>query len=178
VAGRILLGDGPHVDVDTFLEEAIIRRELSFNMCFHNPAHESLAALPDWARKTLDAHRGDRRKPLYTTEELERAATHDEVWNIAQRQLPGTGTMHGYLRMPWGKKAIEWMATPEEAHAFMVRQHERYALDGRDPNTHAGVLWCFGKHDRPWAERPIFGMVRYMSSESTRRKVALGEIEG
>lgn len=161
-------------DVDDFLEQAVIRRELSFNLCFFNPRYASLLALPEWARKTLDAHRHDRRKPLYTATELEAAATHDDVWNLAQRQLVEGGTMHGYLRMLWGKKAIEWMETPEEAHAFLIAQHAKYALDGRDPNTHAGVLWCFGKHDRPWApERPIFGMVRYMSSDSTRRKLGL-----
>lgn len=174
VAERILLGDAPQADIDNFLEEAIIRRELSFNFCFYNPHYDWLAALPQWARATLDAHRGDRRKPAYDEAELEQAATYDDVWNIAQRQLVATGTMHGYLRMLWGKKAIEWMETPERAHAFLVAQHAKYALDGRDPNTHAGVLWCFGKHDRPWApERPIFGTIRWMSSESTRKKVDL-----
>jgi deoxyribodipyrimidine photo-lyase len=178
VAERVLLSNAPDEDIDAFLEEAVIRRELSFNLCFYRRDHDSLAALPDWARKTLDAHRGDRRKPEYTASALEAAATHDDVWNLAQRQLLLAGTMHGYLRMLWGKKAIEWMPTPEDAHAFLIAQHAKYALDGRDPNTHAGVLWCFGKHDRPWApQRPIFGMIRYMSSEGTRRKVALGEIE-
>lgn len=175
VAERVLFAEGEaDEDIDAFLEQAVIRRELSFNLCFYNPHYDSLAALPEWARKTLDAHRRDRRKPLYTADELEAAETHDEVWNLAQRQLVEGGTMHGYLRMLWGKKAIEWMATPEEAHAFLIGQHAKYALDGRDPNTHAGVLWCFGKHDRPWApERPIFGVIRYMSSESTRRKLGL-----
>jgi deoxyribodipyrimidine photo-lyase len=178
VAERVLDSDAPAEDVDDFLEEAVIRRELSFNLCFFRRDHDSLAALPEWARATLDKHRADRRKPLYTAAELERAETYDEVWNLAQRQLLHSGTMHGYLRMLWGKKALEWMATPEEAHAFLIEQHARYALDGRDPNTHAGVLWCFGKHDRPWApERPIFGMIRYMSSASTARKVRLRELE-
>jgi hypothetical protein len=164
-------------DADDFLEQAVIRRELSFNLCFYNPHYASLDALPAWARDTLDRHRKDRRKPLYTCEELERAETHDEVWNLSQRQLVATGTIHNYLRMLWGKKIIEWSATPEEAHAAMVRLHDEYALDGRDPNTHAGILWCFGKHDRPFAERPIFGKVRWMSSEQTRKKVRLSEIE-
>lgn len=172
IAERILAAGASAEDVDAFLEQAVIRRELSFNLCFFNERHESLEALPDWAKKTLDAHRRDRRKPLYDAAELEAAETYDEVWNAAQQQLLGTGTMHGYLRMLWGKKAIEWMETPEAAHAFLVEQHGKYALDGRDPNTHAGVLWCFGKHDRPWApQRPIFGMVRWMSSESTRKKL-------
>ena len=164
-------------DADEFLEQAVIRRELSFNLCSYNPAHASLKALPDWAKRTLDKHRKDRRKPVYTYEEFERAETHDDVWNLAQRQLLLTGTIHNYLRMLWGKKIIEWSETPEDAHATMLRLHDVYALDGRDPNTHAGILWCFGKHDRPWApERPIFGSVRWMSSEQTRRKVRLQEI--
>lgn len=161
-------------DADEFLEQAVIRRELSFNLCFYNPQYASLGALPDWAKRTLDKHRGDRRKPSYTYEELERAETHDDVWNLSQRQLLETGTIHNYLRMLWGKKIIEWSEIPEEAHAAMVRLHDVYALDGRDPNTHAGILWCFGKHDRPWApERPIFGSIRWMSSEQTRRKLRL-----
>lgn len=165
-------------DVDAFLEQVIIRRELSFNLCFFNPRYASLDALPAWAKQTLDKHRRDRRKPSYTYEQLERAETHDDVWNLAQRQLLACGTIHNYLRMLWGKKIIEWSGTPEEAHAAMVRMHDLYALDGRDPNTHAGILWCFGKHDRPWApERPIFGTIRWMSSEQTRKKVKLKEIE-
>ncbi|MEO6487132.1 MAG: deoxyribodipyrimidine photolyase, partial [Thermoanaerobaculia bacterium] len=178
VASAVLRSGAPAEDIDSFLEEAIIRRELSFNMCFFRPDHHSLSALPDWARRTLDAHRRDRRKPEFSYEEMEGAQTYDEVWNLAQRQLLACGTMHGYLRMLWGKKIIEWSATPEDAHTTMVLLHERYALDGRDPNTHAGVLWCFGKHDRPWfPERPIFGTIRYMSSDSTTKKVRLAEIE-
>jgi deoxyribodipyrimidine photo-lyase len=178
IAEHVLAGDAPGEDVDAFLEEAIIRRELSFNFCFYNPHHRTLASLPDWAKKTLDKHRGDRRKPVYSYEDLERAATHDEVWNLSQRQLLATGTIHGYLRMLWGKKIIEWSATPEEACATMIRLHDVYAIDGRDPNTYAGVLWCFGKHDRPWApERPIFGSIRWMSSEQTAKKVRLKQIE-
>jgi hypothetical protein len=170
--------DAPDDDYDAFFEQLVIRRELSFNLCFYNRNYASLEALPAWAKATLDKHRNDRRKPRYTYDELERAATHDEVWNLAQRQLVATGTMHGYLRMLWGKKIIEWSDTPEEAHAAMIRLHDVHALDGRDPNTHAGVLWCFGKHDRPWApERPIFGTIRWMSSEQTAKKVRLNEIE-
>lgn len=174
IAERVLASNAADEDIDSFLEEAVIRRELSFNLCFYNSHYDSLDCLPEWAKKTLDKHRRDRRKPSYSAAELERAETYDEVWNLAQRQLLETGTMHGYLRMLWGKKIIEWSETPEEAHAFMIDQHARYALDGRDPNTHAGVLWCFGKHDRPWApERPIFGSIRYMSSEQTRKKMRL-----
>jgi deoxyribodipyrimidine photo-lyase len=178
IAARVLASDAPAEDVNAFLEEAIVRRELSFNLCHYRSDHHSLSALPDWAKKTLDAHRHDRRKPSFTADELEQAQTYDEVWNLAQRELLACGTMFGYLRMLWGKKMIEWCETPEEAHALMLRFHERYALDGRDPNTHAGVLWCFGKHDRPWApQRPIFGSIRYMSSTATRRKIRLRAYE-
>jgi len=161
VAQAVLESDAEQEDVDSFLEEAIIRRELSFNLCFYRDDYDSLTALPDWAKRTLDAHRDDRRK----------RDPHDEVWNLAHRQLLETGTMHGYLRMLWGKKLIEWSSTPEKALAAMIGFHDRYAIDGRDPNTYAGVLWCFGKHDRPWApERPIFGTIRYMSSAQTAKK--------
>ena len=178
IASAVMESDAPQEDIDAFLEEAIIRRELSFNLCFYRRDYDSLSALPEWARKTLDAHRGDRRKPVYTHEQLERAATHDEVWNLSQRQLLGCGTIHGYLRMLWGKKIIEWSETPEDALRTMIRLHDEYALDGRDPNTYAGILWCFGKHDRPWfPERPILGSIRSMSSDSTARKVRLREIE-
>jgi deoxyribodipyrimidine photo-lyase len=174
VASRVLLSGAPAEDIDAFLEQAVIRRELSFNFCFYRRDHDSLSALPDWAMVSLDRHRRDRRHPSYSREELERGETGDEVWNLAQQGLLQLGTIHNYLRMLWGKKIIEWSATPEEAHALMVDLHDRYAIDGRDPNTHAGILWCFGKHDRPWApERPVFGNIRYMSSEQTKKKVDL-----
>ncbi|HEX2833743.1 MAG TPA: deoxyribodipyrimidine photolyase [Thermoanaerobaculia bacterium] len=178
IAERVLQSDAPDEDVDSFLEEAIIRRELSFNFCFYQSRFDSLDALPSWAKQTLDKHRRDRRHPSYAYEELRDAQTHDDVWNLAQRQLLATGTMHGYLRMLWGKKIIEWSDTPEAALETMLRLHDIYAIDGRDPNTYAGVQWCFGKHDRPWApERPIFGTIRWMSSEQTAKKVRLKEIE-
>ena len=165
-------------DANGFLEQAIVRRELSFNFCFYRDDYDSLSALPDWAKRTIDKHRHDRRSPQYTSGELERAATHDDVWNLAQRQLLACGTMHGYLRMLWGKKIMEWSESPEEALATMIRLFDEYSLDGRDPNTYAGVLWCLGKHDRAWfPERPIFGVLRYMSSDSTRRKVRLADVE-
>jgi deoxyribodipyrimidine photo-lyase len=168
VALRIMESGAPDEDIDSFLEEAIIRRELSFNFCFYRRDHDSLSALPAWATQTLNAHRADRRK----------RDEDDEVWKLAHRQLLACGTIHGYLRMLWGKKLIEWSSSPEKAHRAMVDLHDRYALDGRDPNTHAGILWCFGKHDRPWfPERPVFGTIRYMSSASTAKKVRLREIE-
>lgn len=179
IAERVMLSDKPDDDIDAFVENSIIRRELSFNLCFWRDDYDSLGALPDWAKRTLDKHRHDRRSPQYDLEQLERAETHDEVWNLAQRALLSCGTMHGYLRMLWGKKIIEWSETPEIAHDTMIHLFQKYALDGRDPSTHAGVLWCFGKHDRPWGpERPIFGTVRYMNTEASgRRKMRLDEYE-
>lgn len=179
LAEAVLLSGAPEADVDAFIESLVIRRELSFNMCFYHEDHATLGALPEWAKRTLDKHRGDRRSPVYSYEELAQANTHDRLWNLAQRALLACGTMHGYLRMLWGKKIIEWSETPEHAHAAMVRLFETYALDGRDPNTHAGILWCFGKHDRPWGpERPIFGTVRYMSTEAAgRKKMRLDDYE-
>ncbi len=173
VARRALFAKAPAEDIEAFLEQLVIRRELSFNLCFYREDHAALTCLPQWAKKTLQEHADDRRHPIYSREELERAGTGDEVWNLAQRGLLELGTIHNYLRMLWGKKIIEWMRTPEEAHAFMLAMHDKYAIDGRDPNTHAGILWCFGKHDRPWFERQIFGTVRYMASASTGNKVDL-----
>ena len=155
---------------DEFLEQLIVRRELAFNFARYSPSLDSLQALPDWARKTLAKHAGDPRDPLYTSEQFERAATHDALWNATQTELLTRGVIHGYCRMYWGKKILEWSATPEEALKTMIHLHDRYALDGRDPNTYTNILWCFGLHDRPWVERPIFGMTRYMNLEGMRRK--------
>jgi deoxyribodipyrimidine photo-lyase len=155
---------------EEFLEELIVRRELAFNFTRHTADYTSLDALPDWARRTLAAHDADRRSPVYTREQFERAETHDTLWNAAQQELLLTGTIHGYYRMYWGKKIIEWSASHAEALETMIYLHDRYALDGRDPNTYTNILWCFGLHDRPWAERPIFGQVRYMSLEGMKRK--------
>ena len=156
---------------DEFLEELIVRRELAFNFARHAPRLDSLDALPDWARATLGKHAKDRRDPLYCREEFELAETHDDLWNAAQKELLLRGKIHGYLRMYWGKKIIEWSATHEEALATMIHLHDRFALDGRDPNTYTGILWCFGLHDRPWGERPVFGMVRWMSRAGMERKI-------
>ena len=155
---------------DEFLEELIVRRELAFNFARHTEDIQSLDSLPDWARRTLSKHARDKREYVYTRDQFDRAQTHDELWNAAQKELLITGKIHGYYRMYWGKKIIEWSTTHEEALATMIYLNDRYALDGRDPNTYTNILWCFGLHDRPWAERPIFGQVRYMSYEGMRRK--------
>jgi deoxyribodipyrimidine photo-lyase len=136
----------------------------------YNPSYDKLACLPEWALATLAKHRRDRREHVYGRRALERARTHDPYWNAAQQELLSTGTMHGYMRMYWGKKIIEWSRTPEEAFSTALALNNRYQLDGRDPNSFAGVAWCFGKHDRPWKERKVFGTVRWMSGEGLRRK--------
>jgi len=155
---------------DEFLEELIVRRELAFNFARFTEHPDSLDALPDWARKTLRKHSRDKRDPTYSGDQFERAQTHDPLWNAAQKELLLTGKIHGYYRMYWGKKILEWSRTPEEALAIAIYLNDRYALDGRDPNSYTNILWCFGLHDRPWVERPIFGQVRYMSYQGMRRK--------
>jgi len=156
---------------DDFLEELIVRRELAFNFArFAGPQLDSLDALPAWCRRTMQNHAADPRPFLYTPEQFETAATHDDLWNAAQRELLLRGTIHGYYRMYWGKKIIEWSPTYETALQTMLHLHDVYALDGRDPNTYTNILWCFGLHDRPWGERPVFGQLRYMSYEGMKRK--------
>jgi len=159
-----------HLIVDEFLEELIVRRELAFNFARFTEQPDSLENLPDWARETLRKHENDSRPAVYTPEQFESASTYDELWNATQKELLLRGKIHGYYRMYWGKKIIEWSATPRDAFEVMVNLHDRYALDGRDPNTYTNILWCFGLHDRPWGERPIFGMVRYMGLEGMKRK--------
>lgn len=160
-----------------FLEELIVRRELAFNFARYGPRPDSLAALPAWAQSTLRKHARDRREPVYTRRQFEQADTHDQLWNATQRELLREGTIQGYYRMYWGKKIIEWCKSHPEALEIMIHLHDRYALDGRDPNTYANILWCFGLHDRPWAERPVFGMVRYMSLDGMKRKTDVDSYE-
>jgi deoxyribodipyrimidine photo-lyase len=155
---------------EAFLEELIVRRELSMNFIFYNEKYDSIDSIPDWARKTLKAHQKDKRSYAYSLKELETATTHDSYWNAAQREMVVKGKMHGYMRMYWGKKIIEWSQTPEEAFKKALYLNNKYELDGRDPNGFTGVAWCFGKHDRPWGERPIFGNVRYMNDKGLKRK--------
>jgi deoxyribodipyrimidine photo-lyase len=156
--------------VDAFLEELIVRRELSMNFAHYNPHYDSYQGLPNWVKKTLSEHKENTREYTYSRGELEQARTHDVYWNAAQREMVITGKMHGYMRMYWGKKILEWTAKPEEAYRTALYLNNKYELDGRDPNGYTGVAWCFGKHDRPWARRPIFGNVRYMSTDGLRRK--------
>ena len=155
---------------EAFLEELVVRRELSLNFVFYNGLYDSYEGLPSWTRKTLEAHKDDARPALYSLADLESAQTADAYWNAAQLEMILTGKMHGYMRMYWGKKIIEWSRSPEEAFRTALCLNNKYELDGRDPNGFTGVAWCFGKHDRPWQERKIFGNVRYMNDRGLRRK--------
>jgi deoxyribodipyrimidine photo-lyase len=156
---------------EAFCDQLVTWRELGFNFCARREDHLSYGSLPEWARRTLEAHAGDVRAPRYTREQLEQAATGDPLWNAAQRQLVREGRIHTYLRMLWGKKILEWSASPPEALETLIALNDRWALDGRDPNSDSGIGWVLGRYDRPWApERPIFGTVRYMSSANTARK--------
>jgi deoxyribodipyrimidine photo-lyase len=156
---------------EAFLEELIVRRELAENFCFYQPHYDSFAGFPAWAQKTLNEHRRDKREHLYRPEALESGQTHDELWNAAQREMVRRGKMHGYLRMYWAKKILEWTASPEEAQALAIYLNDKYELDGRDPNGYAGIAWSIGGvHDRAWAERPVFGKIRYMSYNGCRAK--------
>ncbi len=160
------------VAAEPFVEELVVRRELSFNFVERNPAYDSFKCLPSWARNTLFEHARDKREAVYSPEALEAAATDDPAWNAAQRELLTTGRIHGYMRMYWGKRLIEWLE-PEAAYETALRLNDKYQLDGRDPNGCAGVAWCFGKHDRPWAPGPHFGTVRRMTLSGLRRKFDL-----
>ena len=158
---------------ESFLDQIITWRELGFNFAHFRRDHNTLDSIPRWAKETLNDHRDDERT-RYTFEEIEGAKTEDEVWNSAQRQLLRTGHMHNYLRMLWGKRILEWSPDPETAADWMIRINDRWALDGRDPNSYTGIFWVLGRHDRAWGpERPIFGKVRYMSSANTKRKLKL-----
>jgi deoxyribodipyrimidine photo-lyase len=156
---------------EKFLDEAITWREVGYNMATHREDFERYDSLPEWARATLEKHESDPRPHLYSHERFEAGETHDELWNAAQGQLREDGRIHNYLRMLWGKKILEWSASPREALETLIDLNNKYALDGRDPNSYAGIFWTLGRYDRPWPpERPVFGVVRYMSSDSTRRK--------
>lgn len=153
-----------------FLEELIIRRELALNFVHYNKRYDSFACLPAWAKKTLIDHENDPRPYVYTLNQLENAQTHDSYWNAAQMQMVKIGKMHNYMRMYWGKKVLEWSASCKKAFETLVYLNDKYELDGRDPNGYAGIAWCFGKHDRAFTERKIFGKVRYMNAAGLEKK--------
>ena len=161
----------PPSDTDSLIEELIVRRELAINYVTHSPKYDSLAGCPAWALKTLEKHRDDPRTFNYSPAQLERGESHDPLWNAAQKEMVLTGRMHNYLRMYWAKKILEWTPDPETAFDITLDLNDRYEMDGRDPNGYVGVAWAIGGlHDRPWGERAIFGTVRFMSYESTRKK--------
>lgn len=156
---------------EAFLEELVVRRELSDNFCFYNSNYDSFEGFPDWAKKTLNEHRKDQREYIYSLEQFEKAQTHDDLWNASQMQMVRKGKMHGYLRMYWAKKILEWTNSPEEAIKIAIYLNDKYELDGRDPNGYVGVAWSIGGvHDRAWREREIFGKIRYMSYNGMKSK--------
>ena len=155
----------------------IIRRELSDNFCFYNPYYDQFEGFPAWAKKTLNEHRRDPREYLYNQEQFENGQTHDPLWNAAQMEMVRKGKMHGYLRMYWAKKILEWTPSPEEAQRIAIYLNDRYELDGRDPNGYTGIAWSIGGvHDRAWGERPVFGKIRYMSYNGAKSKFDVEKI--
>ena len=172
VALAVKNADAPLPDREAFLEQLIVRRELAINFVKFNPHYDRLQGAEPWATRTLKEHQRDEREYLYTAQQLEDAETHDPLWNAAQQQMVTSGWMHGYLRMYWAKKILEWTRSPEDAFEIAVRLNDRYELDGRDPNGYTGIAWAMGgKHDRAWGpERPVYGKIRYMSYASTSRK--------
>ena len=170
IAFAVKESDAPKSAKDAYLEELIVRRELAYNLTRHNKKYDSLESLPDWAQKTMREHIDDKRPTIYSLETLEKAETYDELWNATQREMNKSGEVHNYVRMLWGKMVIEWTQSYEEAFAILEHLNNKYCLDGRNPNSYAGILWCFGKHDRAWQEREIFGKLRYMTSNSTGKK--------
>jgi deoxyribodipyrimidine photo-lyase len=154
-----------------FLEELIIRKELSDNFCYYNPNYDNFNGFHNWAQTTLNEHRHDQRGFLYSLEQFENAETNDKYWNAAQMEMMITGKMHGYMRMYWAKKILEWTRSPEEALDFAIILNDKYALDGCDPNGYTGIAWSIGGvHDRAWSERPVFGKIRFMNDSGLKRK--------
>ncbi|MCU7491523.1 MAG: deoxyribodipyrimidine photo-lyase [Ignavibacteria bacterium] len=172
---RVALNMGSFVTnpgiTEAFLEELIVRKELADNFCCYNENYDSFDGFPEWAKYTLNEHRADPRECIYSLEEFEKAHTHDNLWNAAQIEMVTTGKMHGYLRMYWAKKILEWTTGPEEAMKIAVYLNDKYSLDGRDPNGYTGIAWSIGGvHDRGWGERKVYGKIRYMSQYGCRRK--------
>ena len=163
-------------DKAAYLEELVVRRELAMNHVFYQTDYDSLDAVPDWCRKTLAEHRGDKRPYVYTREQFEAGETHDRYWNAAQQEMRETGYMHNHMRMYWGKKIVQWSKSPEEAWDITLRLNNKYFLDGRDANSFTNVGWLFGLHDRPWGTQPVFGTVRSMSEASLKKFDADGYV--
>uniref|UniRef100_A0A667YP38 Deoxyribodipyrimidine photo-lyase n=1 Tax=Myripristis murdjan TaxID=586833 RepID=A0A667YP38_9TELE len=172
------LGKNAGESVSSFIEELVVRRELTDNFCFYNKNYDSVKGAYEWAQKTLKDHAKDPRPYVYTREQLEKAKTHDKLWNAAQYQMVSEGKMHGFLRMYWAKKILEWTSSPEEALSIALYLNDRYELDGQDPNGFVGCMWSIcGIHDQGWAERPIFGKIRYMNYKGCLRKFDVAGFE-
>ncbi len=171
VALKVLDSTATRRSKDSFLEELIVRRELADNFCFYNKDYDSFKGFPAWGKDTLSRHKKDRRSFLYSMKEFEYAKTHDNLWNAAQMELMNKGKMHGFMRMYWAKKILEWSKSPEKALQIAIYLNDKYELDGRDPNGYTGIAWSIGGvHDRAWNERPIFGKIRYMSYNGCKSK--------
>jgi deoxyribodipyrimidine photo-lyase len=172
---RTVRASAPGEQSDAFLNEMLTWRELSLNFCLHNPSYNRLAALPAWVQRSMRAHASDVREVTYTLDELENAATHDPIWNAGQRELRETGLMHNVVRLLWGKSVLTWAPTYELALSWLLHLNNKYGLDGRDPNSFAGIQWCFGKFDRPFATRPVWGTIRPMSLERAHAKYDMAD---
>lgn len=171
IALNVQKHNGKKESEKAFLEELIVRKELSDNFCYFNKNYDSFNGFRDWAKESLLKHKADKREFIYTKEQFEKAGTHEDLWNAAQRELVSTGKLHGYMRMYWAKKILEWTNTPEYAMKIAVYLNDKYSLDGRDPNGYTGCAWSIGGiHDRPWFERKVFGMIRYMNRNGASKK--------
>ncbi|KAM9719234.1 CPD photolyase [Menidia menidia] len=171
-------GKSASQSIPPFIEELVVRRELTDNFCFYNKKYDSVEGAYEWAQKTLKDHAKDKREYIYTREQLEKAKTHDKLWNAAQYQMVTEGKMHGFLRMYWAKKILEWTPSPEEALSIALYLNDRYELDGQDPNGFVGCMWSIcGIHDQGWAERPIFGKIRFMNYKGCLRKFNVAQFE-
>ncbi len=167
----VVNGFGDRPSAESFLEELVVRKELSDNFCFYNDNYDSFKGFPDWAKKTLNEHKKDEREFVYTVKKFEEAKTHEDLWNAAQQQLVSTGKLHGYMRMYWAKKILEWSKSPEDALKITIYLNDKYEIDGRDPNGYTGCAWAIGGvHDRAWTERPVYGKIRYMNRNGAKRK--------
>ncbi|PSQ65495.1 MAG: deoxyribodipyrimidine photolyase [Bacteroidetes bacterium QH_2_64_74] len=171
LARQVRSADGPDSDIESYIEELVVRRELAMNHVHFRPdTYDAYECLPEWARESLAEHADDEREHIYSHTELEQEETHDPYWNAAMKEMRETGYMHNYMRMYWGKKILEWSPNPQTAFDRTLHLNNKYFLDGRDPNSFANVAWIFGLHDRGWKERPVYGKVRYMSQGGLERK--------
>lgn len=171
IAIEIMKSTAPEIDKVAFLEELIVRRELSDNFCFYNSNYDTIEGFHAWAKETHKVHRSDQREIVYSQKELENGTTHDKLWNAAQMEMVKTGKMHGFMRMYWAKKILEWSLSPEDAMSISIYLNDKYSIDGRDPNGYTGIAWSIGGvHDRAWSEREVFGKIRYMNYNGCKRK--------